>query len=72
MSDSSSLEMASLISCSLVRRDKRAPSCWIDWSWAAQLAIWAKFWAFVTAVAAWDARAASVSSSSGSQGCGRS
>ena len=32
-------------------RDRRAPSCWIDWSWAAQVAIRSKFWAFWIATA---------------------
>ena len=56
--------MAMPISCTLVRWLSRAPSCWIDWSWAAQVAICWKFWAVRMATLAWVARAAIVSSSS--------
>jgi hypothetical protein len=69
---SPSVAMAMPISCTLVRWLSRVPSCWIDWSWAAQDAIFSKFWAFLIATDAWVARAAIVSSSSAVQPCGAS
>ena len=53
----------------LVRRLSRAPSCWIDWSWAAQVAMRWKFCAVRIATLACVARAAIVSSSSGRPWC---
>ena len=72
MSWRSSVAMARPISRTLERWLSRAPSCWIDWSCAAQVAICSKFWAVRMATLAWVASAAIVSSSSADQACGRS
>ena len=49
------------MSSTLVSRLSRVPSCWIDWSWAAQVAIRWKSWAVRIATLAWVASAATVS-----------
>ena len=54
------------------RRLSRVPSCWIDWSWAAHVAMRSKSCAARIATLAWVARAAIVSSSSSVHGCGSS
>ena len=55
------------ISATLDSRLSRVPSCWIDWSWAAHVAIRSKSCAAWIATLAWVASAPIVSSSSGVQ-----
>ncbi len=70
MSWRSSVAIARPMSRTLVRWFSRAPSCWIDWSCAVQVAICWKFWAVRIATLAWVASDAMVSSSSRDQACG--
>ena len=72
MSWRSSVAIAIPISWTLDNRFRRVPSCWMDPSWAAHVAIRSKSWAARIATLAWVARAAMVSRSSSVQACGRS
>jgi hypothetical protein len=64
--------MATPMSRTFDRWLRRAPSCWIDCSWAVQVDICSKFCAVRIAMLAWVPSAAIVSSSSAVHERGRS